>query len=80
MKAITLGCDPELAVRDRNSGVFISAIGKVPGDKHAPFKVEGSAVGLTIHPDNVSLEFNIDPTTPKQFSKNMLAAMREVDG
>lgn len=80
MKTITLGCDPELALYDTRTDEMISAIGRVPGVKGAPHPVEGSTVGLAIHPDNVSLEFNISPTTPSAFHKAISTAICEVEG
>lgn len=80
MKAITVGCDPEFAMYDANTGYGISAIGIIPGSKEAPAPVAGSKVGLKIQPDNVSIEFNIDPVDTVRFPKAVTTAMAELAG
>lgn len=59
MAKILLGADPELFMRDPDTGAFVSAHGKVPGTKHEPFKVPFGAVQI----DGTALEFNIDPAS-----------------
>lgn len=54
---ILLGADPELFLRNPNSGKFFSAHGLVPGTKYEPHKVPFGAVQI----DGTALEFNIDP-------------------
>jgi hypothetical protein len=54
---LTIGCDPELFVRNPNHGAFVSGYGLIPGTKQAPFPVAKGAVQV----DGMALEFNIDP-------------------
>ena len=58
---ILIGCDPEVFVKNPNSGEFVSAHGMVPGDKKKPFPVPFGAVQV----DGMALEFNIDPADSK---------------
>lgn len=59
---LTLGCDPEVFVREKATGKFISAYGIVPGDKKNPFKVPYGAVQV----DGLAAEFNIDPVDTRE--------------
>lgn len=54
---LTIGCDPELFVRNPNHGAFVSGYGLIQGTKQAPFPVSKGAVQV----DGMALEFNIDP-------------------
>lgn len=64
---ITIGCDPEVFVKDRN-GEFVSAHGMIPGTKQNPHRVPCGAVQV----DGNALEFNIDPaSTANQFVTNI---------
>lgn len=60
-KPITLGCDPELFLVDRN-GNAIPSCGLIGGTKDVPrlLREEG---GIRVLEDNVTLEFNINPVT-----------------
>ena len=57
MHKITIGCDPEVFVRNPNSGSFVSAHGLIKGTKDSPFRVFNGAVQV----DGMALEFNTDP-------------------
>lgn len=59
---ITLGCDPEIFVKEKLTGNFYSAHGLVPGNKDTPFVVPNGAVQV----DGLALEFNIDPASSKE--------------
>lgn len=73
--AILLGADPELFMRNPNSGVFFSAHGLIPGTKTEPHKVPFGAVQI----DGTALEFNIDPAaTQDEFVHNILAVKKTI--
>lgn len=55
----TFGCDPEIFLQHKKTGMFISAHEKAPGTKKEPFKVRDGAVQV----DGLALEINIDPVT-----------------
>lgn len=57
MKKILVGADPELFMKNPNTGAFVSAHDAVPGTKAEPFKVPFGAIQV----DGTALEFNIDP-------------------
>jgi len=66
--AFKVGCDPEVFVRNPNSGQFINAHNMIPGDKKNPHKVPFGAVQV----DGMALEFNIEPAeTSGQFLHNV---------
>ena len=70
-----IGADPELFIRNPNSGVLVSAHGKIPGTKHEPYPVKLGAVQV----DGMALEFNIDPAPNVQaFMTNIGAVMLEL--
>lgn len=63
---ITIGCDPELFVKE--NGRLVSAHGMIQGDKKNPLKVANGAVQV----DGMALEFNTDPATSyKEFNNNI---------
>lgn len=67
---ITIGADPELFVRNKKTGLFVSAHDLMPGTKDAPHKVDLGAIQV----DGVAAEFNIDPTeSAQQFVTNISA-------
>ena len=59
LKNITLGCDPEVFLKDE-SGFYIPSIGRFGGTKEEPLPI--SKDGHCIQEDNVALEFNIPPS------------------
>ena len=68
MPTILIGADPEVFVKNPNSGQFVSAHGMIKGTKEEPFKVRSGAVQV----DGTALEFNIDPaSTVLQFVGNI---------
>lgn len=55
-----IGTDPELFLID-NTNKIISAINKIPGTKHNPYKPEHLSSGFGLQTDNILVEFNIPP-------------------
>jgi hypothetical protein len=77
MNKILIGADPELFMRNPNTGAFVSAHGLVPGTKHEPFKVPFGAVQI----DGTALEFNIDPAaTVAEFVHNINVVRATISG
>lgn len=57
-KVAGIGSDPEFILKDY-AGNFVSAIGKIKGNKEAPVACSGGAMQV----DNVMVEYNTDPVT-----------------
>ena len=77
MRKILIGADPELFMRNPNTGAFVSAHGLVPGTKYEPHKVPFGAVQI----DGTALEFNIDPAhTVDEFLHNIQAVKQTIAG
>jgi hypothetical protein len=75
MTKILLGADPELFMRNPNTGAFVSAHGAVPGTKREPFKVPYGAIQI----DGTALEFNIDPaSTVDEFVHNLTSVRSQI--
>lgn len=55
---ITKGCDPELFLRSKLTGEFISSVGLIGGTKDDPMPI---GEGCAVQEDNVTVEFNIPP-------------------
>lgn len=73
MLNLTIGCDPELFLSNKNG--FVSAYGLFPGTKAEPYKVNKGAVQV----DGNALEFNIDPaSTPKEFDENIQTVLEQM--
>jgi hypothetical protein len=70
---ILIGADPELFVRNPNSGEFVSGYGLIQGDKQNPFRVNCGAVQV----DGMALEFNIDPSSTGVEFVNNINSVRE---
>lgn len=60
IKNLTVGCDPEMFLRDIKTGEFVSSIGLIGGSKEHPKPITRS--GHCIQEDNVSVEFNVPPS------------------
>jgi len=58
--SLTIGCDPEMFLRDTKTGLFVSGIGLIGGSKEHPLPITKD--GHCIQEDNVSVEFNIPPS------------------
>lgn len=71
IKNITIGCDPELFLRDKNSGEFIPSYHVIKGSKEDPIYITDR--GHNIQCDNVMVEYGVPPSkTALQFVKNNL--------
>jgi hypothetical protein len=55
----TIGADPELFVRDINTGGVVPICGMIGGTKSEPIPMEDRPSGYAVQEDNVMLEFNI---------------------
>lgn len=74
---ISVGADPECFLKDKSTGLFVSAHDKMPGTKLEPHKVELGAIQV----DGVAAEFNIDPCyTPAEFSRNIGTVQEKLQG
>jgi hypothetical protein len=54
----TKGADPELFLRKKLTGEFISSVGLIGGSKDFPYPI---GEGCAVQEDNVAVEFNIPP-------------------
>lgn len=73
---LRVGADPELFAVRKN-GKPVSVIGKFPGTKEEPFKIDG--VGA-LQVDNVAAEFNTIPaTSPQEFSNAVAMPLKAVE-
>lgn len=76
----TIGCDPEIFVREKKTGRLISGAGLIPGDKREPHKVKYGAVQV----DGMALEFNTDPVSIDDgfsaFDKNVVTVLGSLRG
>jgi hypothetical protein len=73
---LTLGCDPEVFVRDRETKMPVSAYGLVPGTKAEPHAVNDGAVQV----DGMALEFNTAPAaTAAEFSYNITSVLAQME-
>lgn len=75
LPAIKVGCDPELFLVDRVTGLPVSAYGLLPGTKKEPYRVDKGAVQV----DGTATEFNIEPaSTEEQFHENITTVLGEM--
>lgn len=76
-QTIFLGCDPEVFLRDKNTGAPVPAVGLVPGTKEEPWGVERGMVQV----DGLAAEFGIKPArTKKEFIRNINSVIGELRG
>lgn len=59
--SLLVGSDPEVFLRDKNTGILKSAIGLIPGEKNKPYRLSGLGEGFALQIDNVAAEFNVPP-------------------
>jgi hypothetical protein len=55
----TIGSDPEVLVRSRDTGAYVPMCGLIGGTKRRPVPMVGLEKGYALQEDNVMLEFNI---------------------
>lgn len=69
---VTIGCDPELFFKDKDSGEYVPSFYVMKGDKNNPVKI--TKEGHSIQCDNVMCEYGIPPCkTAEEFvSHNLL--------
>lgn len=71
---LTLGCDPELFLRDK-AGAFLSAFGLIGGTKEHPVPLLNGAVQV----DGMALEFNISPANNvDEFLGNITSVLQQI--
>lgn len=76
MKAMTLGCDPEIFLVDANQNL-ISAIERIGGSKARPRTLKKLGKGFAVQEDNVALEYNIPPSASEaEFVNNVKTIMQ----
>lgn len=63
-RKITIGCDPELFLKDIKTGSIVSAEGIIGGTKKNPRQI--SDEGHCVQEDNVMVEFNIPPANDSE--------------
>lgn len=56
---LTIGCDPEIFLRNPITGEFISSVHKIGGSKDYPMPIDEQ--GNAVQEDNVTVEFNTPP-------------------
>jgi len=72
---LKVGCDPELFLREKETGNPVSAHGLLPGTKKEPNKVDCGAIQI----DGTAVEFNIDPAETKvQWMGNIDAVLAQI--
>lgn len=54
----TFGCDPEVFLKHKQTGEFISSVGLIGGSKDFPMPI---GQGCAVQEDNVAVEFNTPP-------------------
>ncbi len=64
IKNVTIGCDPEVFLINKEKNKHISAIGLFPGDKDKPHPIDDNGHGVLT--DNVAVEFVIKPAKTKE--------------
>lgn len=69
---ILIGCDPELFLRNPNSGTYFSAHDMIPGTKEEPHKVPNGMVQV----DGTALEFGIDPAATEDEFVNRINSVK----
>jgi len=70
-----IGADPEVFIRSKTTGLFVSAHGMLPGTKENPHVVKYGAVQV----DGMAAEFNIDPCkTEDEFVRNTTEVMAQL--
>ena len=72
----TLGSDPELFLKDKETGTLFPICGKLGGTKDKPLPMTDMPDGFCVQEDNVMLEFNIPASNSwNAFARNIENAM-----
>lgn len=67
---VSIGADPELFLKDKNTNSWIAACGLIGGSKEKPRRLDKK--GHAVQEDNVMVEFNIPPCrTEKKFIQSI---------
>lgn len=75
IKNLTIGCDPELFLKSKETGKFVPSYNYIKGDKKAPTVITDQ--GHNIQCDNVMVEYGVPPSrTSEEFVKNNLIVQR----
>lgn len=76
MNGLMIGADPEMFLRDRDTGAVVPGVGLIGGTKKDPLPMEGLPSGFAVQEDNVMMEFNIPPALdPATFSHYIAQAI-----
>lgn len=74
---VLIGADPEVFVKSKATGEFVSAHGLIPGTKAKPHPVPDGAVQV----DGMALEFNINPASSEdEFVRNIQSVLSTLKG
>lgn len=73
LKPLTIGCDPEIFLRDKATKKFVSAHNLLPGNKREPHPVERG----TIQVDGMAAEIGIDPSESRSTFRNRVVHVME---
>ena len=72
MRNFTIGCDPEVFLKDTKTGDVVPSYGIVPGTKYEPYEENGTLVSV----DGVAAEIGIEPArTANEFVEKVNQAM-----
>jgi len=75
---VTVGCDPEVFLINKETNKHVSAIGLFPGDKEMPYMIDKEGHGVLI--DNCSVEFVIVPAkTKEEFSSSVKKCLSYIE-
>lgn len=77
VKNLTIGCDPELFLKSKETGEYVPSYSFIKGDKQAPTFITNE--GHNIQCDNVMVEYGVPPSkTAEQFVNNNLLVQRYI--
>lgn len=76
INSFLIGSDPEVFLKDKESGEIVSAIPYIPGDKWNPYPIPTLSKGHDIQCDNVMVEYCIPATADsKAFYASIIACI-----
>jgi len=76
MVGFTIGTDTEFFGKDKQ-GNHVALCGKIGGTKEAPLQLKDMSEGFCVQEDNVSVEWNVPPTSRKSVFVSYVKVMRE---